>query len=247
MNRTTTLSSLLLALLLVAATALNAAAAFKTDQEKRSYALGANVAKNIRMGGVTVDAALVAQGLTDELAGKSQLTDAELAEIMQQVQTEVRQKMTAQRESAAAANKKKGEEFLAANAKADGVKTLPGGVQYKVLKAGDGKKPTDKDSVQCHYRGTLVDGTQFDASQPGKPVTFKVGQVIPGWQEALRQMPVGSKWQLFIPADKAYGERGAGNAIGPNETLIFDVELVAIQAPSATPAKAAAPAKPAAK
>jgi FKBP-type peptidyl-prolyl cis-trans isomerase FklB len=205
------------------------AAELKTDQDKRSYAIGANVAKNIKQQDVKVDPALVSQGLLDELAGKSQLTDAELGAVMQQLQTEVRQKMKAEYDKAAADNKKRGEAFLAENKKKDGVKTLASGLQYKVLTAGSGKKPTDTDTVQCNYRGMLVDGKVFDASQPGKPVSFKVGQVIPGWQEALKLMPVGSKWQLVIPSDKAYGERGAGNAIGPNETLVFEVELVGIQ------------------
>lgn len=219
----------LIVLLLCTTTAGAAVTELKTDQEKRSYAIGANVGKNIKLQEVKVDPNLAAQGLLDELAGKSLLTDAELGAIMQQLQTEVRQKMKTQHDKAAAANKQRGEKFMAENAGKEGVKTLPGGVQYKVLKAGDGKKPTDQDTVRCIYRGTLVDGSQFDASPPDKPVSFKVSQVIPGWQEALRQMPVGSKWQLVIPAEKAYGERGAGNAIGPNETLIFEVELVGIQ------------------
>jgi len=206
-----------------------AANELKTDQEKRSYAIGANVAKNIKQQEVHVDPALVSQGLLDELAGKSLLTDAELGAIMQQLQGEVRQKMKAEFQKASAENKKRGEAFLAENAKKSGVKTLPGGTQYQVLQEGKGKKPTDGDTVLCNYAGTLVDGRVFDASQPGKPASFKVSQVIPGWREALKQMPAGSKWQLVIPADQAYGERGAGNAIGPNETLIFEVELVGIE------------------
>lgn len=221
------LGILITAAMLMAAPAMSAT--LTTDMEKRSYAIGANVAKNIKQQAVSVDAALVSKGLLDELAGKSLLTDVELGAIMQQLQGEVRQKMMAEREKAAAENKQRGAAFLAENKKQDGVKVLPGGVQYKVLKAGNGKKPTAADTVQCNYTGTLIDGKVFDASQPGKPVSFKVGQVIPGWQEALKQMPVGSKWHLVIPSDQAYGERGAGNTIGPNETLIFEVELVAIQ------------------
>ena len=219
----------LLLIVLFAVPAVAAVTELKTDQDKRSYAIGANVAKNIKQQGVSVDSKLVAQGVLDELAGKSLLTDAELGAIMQQLQGEVRQKMMAEHQKAAAENKQKGAAFLAANAKVEGVKTLPSGVQYKVISAGSGKQPTDADTVQCNYRGMLIDGKVFDASQVGKPVSFKVNQVIPGWQEALKLMSAGSKWMLFIPADKAYGERGAGTAIGPNETLIFEVELVGIQ------------------
>lgn len=219
----------LLVMIMIVTPALAAGPELQTDMDKRSYAIGANVAKNLKLQEISVDTALVSQGFLDEMAGKSQLTDADLGVIMQQLQGEVRQKVMARQEKDGAANKKRGEEFLAANLKKDGVKTLTGGVQYKVIKAGEGKKPGEADTVQCNYRGMLVDGKVFDASQPGKPASFKVSQVIPGWQVALKEMPVGSKWQLVIPADKAYGERGAGNIIGPNETLVFEVELVGIQ------------------
>lgn len=219
----------LLVIALAATPLLAGATELKTDKEKRSYAIGANVAKNIKLQEVSVDNALVTQGYLDEMGGKSQLTDAELGAVMQQLQGEVRQKMVAKHEKDAAGNKKRGEAFLAENKKKDGVKVLAGGVQYKVLTAGSGKKPADTDTVQCNYRGMLVDGKVFDASQPGKPASFKLAQVIPGWQIALKEMPVGSKWQVVIPAEKAYGERGAGSAIGPNETLVFEVELVGIQ------------------
>ncbi len=208
---------------------LAAVTELKTEQEKRSYAIGANVARNIKQQEVAVDPALVSQGLLDEMAGKSLLDDAELGGIMQQLQNEVRQKMIAEFEKAAVENQRRGTAFLAENQKKAGVKTLPSGVQYQVLTAGTGKLPTETDTVLCNYRGQLVDGSTFDASPPGEPVAFKVNQVIPGWQEALKLMTVGSRWQLVIPADQAYGERGAGNVIGPNETLIFDVELVGIQ------------------
>jgi len=206
-----------------------AATEFKTEQEKRSYAIGSSMAKSIKQQGVSVDPALVSQGLLDTLDGKSQMTDAEIGAIMQKFQEELRQKKMADFQKAATENKQRGAAFIAENSKKEGVKTLPGGTQYKVLHAGSGKTPTDNDTVLCNYRGMLVDGKEFDASQPGKPASFKVGQVIPGWREALKQMPVGSKWQLVIPADQAYGERGAGNSIGPNETLVFEVELVGIQ------------------
>lgn len=209
-------------------TAVWGATELRTDQEKRSYAIGANVGKNIKQQGVSVDPALVSQGLLDEMGGKSLLTDAELGAVMQQLQGEVRQKMMADFQKAAVENKQRGAAYLTENSKKEGVKTLPGGTQYKVLHAGNGKKPTDNDTIRCNYRGMLVNGKVFDASQPEKPASFKVAQVIPGWREALKEMPVGSKWQIVVPADQAYGERGAGNAIGPNETLIFEVELVGI-------------------
>ena len=132
------------------------------------------------------------------------------------------------------ANKKEGEAFLAANKGKDGVVTLPSGLQYKILTAGTGPKPTASDSVVCNYRGTLINGTEFDSSyKRGQPATFPVTGVIKGWTEALQLMPVGSKWQLFIPSDLAYGERGAGADIGPNSTLIFEVELLSIEDKSA--------------
>lgn len=126
-------------------------------------------------------------------------------------------------------NKKAGEEFLSINKHRDGVVTLPSGLQYQVLKKGDGPRPTPADKVKCHYHGTLIDGTVFDSSvQRGEPAVFGVSQVIPGWVEALQLMPVGSKWRLFIPSDLAYGEHGAGEAIEPNSALVFDVELLDI-------------------
>jgi FKBP-type peptidyl-prolyl cis-trans isomerase len=127
-------------------------------------------------------------------------------------------------------NKKEGEAFLAANKSKPGVVTLPSGLQYKILTAGTGPKPTATDSVNCNYRGTLIDGKEFDSSyKRGKPVTFPVTGVIKGWTEALQLMPVGSKWQLFIPSDLAYGDRGAGADIGPGATLVFEVELISIE------------------
>ena len=131
---------------------------------------------------------------------------------------------------AGGANKQAGDAFLAANKSKESVVTLPSGLQYKILTEGTGPKPTASDSVVCNYRGTLIDGKEFDSSyQRGQPATFPVGQVIKGWTEALQLMPVGSKWQLFIPSELAYGSRGAGADIGPNSTLIFEVELISIK------------------
>jgi FKBP-type peptidyl-prolyl cis-trans isomerase FklB len=151
---------------------------------------------------------------------------------MMAVQAEYRQQQQERMQQLGAANKTEGETFLAANKAKDGVVTLPSGLQYKILKAGAGPKPAATDTVTVNYRGTLINGTEFDSSyKRGQPATFGVTGVIKGWTEALQLMPVGSKWQLFIPADLAYGERGAGADIAPNATLIFEVELLSIKAP----------------
>jgi len=151
-----------------------------------------------------------------------------------QWQTEMRTKQEEKRQQAAATNKQEGEAFLAANKTKEGVVTLPSGLQYKILTQGTGPKPTASDSVVCNYRGTLISGTEFDSSyKRGEPATFPVSGVIKGWTEALQLMPVGSKWQLFIPSDLAYGERSPAPEIGPDSTLIFEVELLSIQNKSA--------------
>jgi FKBP-type peptidyl-prolyl cis-trans isomerase FklB len=178
-----------------------------------------------------VDSALVAQGLKDSLAGsKTRLTEDEAKAVLTEMQNEVRKQQQEKAAQAGAANKTEGEAFLAANKAKEGVVTLPDGLQYKILKAGTGPKPAATDSVVCNYKGTLINGTEFDSSyKRGQPATFGVGQVIKGWTEALQLMPVGSKWQLFIPSSLAYGDRGAGAEIGPDATLIFEVELISIQ------------------
>jgi FKBP-type peptidyl-prolyl cis-trans isomerase FklB len=203
----------------------------KTDKEKASYAIGMNMGQSLQRASVDIDPALVARGLTDALAGgKLLLTDDEAKVAMTALQAEVRKQQEDKMQVAGGANKQAGDAFLAANKSKEGVVTLPSGLQYKILKAGSGPKPTVSDSVICNYRGTLLDGKEFDSSyKRGQPATFPVGRVIRGWTEALQLMPVGSKWQLFIPSDLAYGANGAGRDIGPNATLIFEVELISIQ------------------
>src|ERR1035438_7483245 len=209
-------------------------APLKTRKEKFSYALGMNIGSglgaNLKKQLVEVDASLVAQGLKDSISGgKTRLTEEEEKAVLTEVQNEVRKEQQAKTEQAGAKNKAEGEAFLAANKDKEGVVTLPDGLQYKILTAGTGPKPATTDSVVCNYRGTLINGTEFDSSyKRGQPATFGVGQVIKGWTEALQLMPAGSKWQLFIPASLAYAERGAGGEIGPNSTLIFEVELISI-------------------
>lgn len=206
--------------------------ALTTPKQKSSYAIGLSIGKTMKRDGVDVDSASLARGLRDALSGaKPLLTDQDAQAALVALQQEVRKKQEAQRAVAMESNKKEGEAYLAANKAKDGVVTLPSGLQYKILKEGSGPKPTAGDTVVCNYKGTLIDGTEFDSSyKRGQPATFAVGQVIKGWTEALQLMPVGSKWQLFVPADMAYGERGAGQGsnIGPNATLVFEVELLSI-------------------
>jgi FKBP-type peptidyl-prolyl cis-trans isomerase FklB len=203
----------------------------KTQKDKFSYALGMKMGENLHKQSVPVDPAILARGLRDALAGgKTQLTDEQAQAALGAVQNDIRKKQQEKTEAAAAVNKKQGDTFLAENKSKEGVVTLPSGMEYKILTAGTGPKPAATDSVVCNYRGTLIDGKEFDSSyKRGEPVTFAVNGVIKGWTEALQLMPVGSKWQLVIPPDLAYGDRGAGADIGPGSTLIFEVELLSIQ------------------
>jgi FKBP-type peptidyl-prolyl cis-trans isomerase FklB len=216
--------------LILAAEQSSPSAAFKTKEDAYSYAIGASVGKNFRKDGVSINHKLFLQGMDDALAdSKLKLTDKEFQAIMQDFQGELRRNIAAKHNQLSAENKSKADAFFAENGKKSDVVSLPSGVQYKIVKAGEGKTPTDADQIEVNYRGTVLDGTQFDASEAGKPATLKMGQLIAGWREALKLMPVGSKWQLFIPAKHGYGDRGVGTVIGPNAMLIFDVELVAIK------------------
>ena len=208
-----------------------ATTALKTPKDKFSYALGMNLGASLHKQSVDVDPNMVAQGLRAALAGgKTLLTQEEAQAALMEVQNELRKKQQEKMQVAGEANKKEGEAFLASNKAKEGVVTLPSGLEYKILKEGNGPKPTASDSVVCNYRGTLISGTEFDSSyKRGQPATFPVNGVIKGWTEALQLMPVGSKWQLFVPSSLAYAERGAGGDIGPNATLIFEVELLSIQ------------------
>jgi FKBP-type peptidyl-prolyl cis-trans isomerase len=209
----------------------------KTQKDKASYAIGMNIGKNLKRDSVEVDPAVLYRALKDAYTGsKLLLTEEEAKTALTTLQTEVRAKEEAKTKAAAVENKKTGEAFLAANKTKEGVVTLPSGLQYKIIKAGTGPKPTAEDTVLCHYRGTLVDNTEFDSSyKRGEPLKIPVSGVIKGWTEAIQLMPVGSKWQLVIPSDLAYGERvPPGSPIGPNSTLVFEVELISIE-PKAAP------------
>jgi FKBP-type peptidyl-prolyl cis-trans isomerase FklB len=215
-----------------------------TDKDKQSYAIGLNVGKSLRRDSVDVEPKILLQGIEDALGdGTLLLTDDQIKAVMTDLASQVRQRQEEKRVALAESNKKDGAAFLAANATKEGVVTLPSGLQYKVLVAGTGPKPTATDSVVCNYRGTLLDNTEFDSSyKRGQPMTITVDRVIKGWTEALQLMPVGSKWQLFIPPDLAYGDRGQGPG-GPNATLIFEVELLSIK-PATPPAATAPPTTP---
>lgn len=213
------------------APAAQGASALQTQKEKASYALGMNIASGLKKQLVDVDPDSLARGLKDELAGgKTLLTVEEAQAALTELQNEVRKKQEEEMQRVGEANMKQGADFLAANRTKERVVTLASGLQYKILTAGTGPKPSASDTVVCNYRGTLIDGTEFDSSyKRGQPASFPVGGVIRGWTEALQLMPVGSKWQLFVPSDLAYGPRGAGGVIGPNATLIFEVELLSIK------------------
>ncbi|PLY06949.1 MAG: hypothetical protein C0624_03950 [Desulfuromonas sp.] len=208
-----------------------------TDKAKESYAIGFSIGEDFQQQGIDVDARVLAKGMADAVAGsEAMLSEEERREVFTSLQKrmmEKQQQMAAEREKEMSAQGEKnlaeGKAFLEENGKKEGVVTLDSGLQYKVLKKGKGAPPIKTDKVTVHYHGTLVDGTVFDSSvDRGEPATFPVGGVIPGWVEALQLMPPGSKWQLFIPSELAYGERGAGPVIAPNAVLIFEVELLDI-------------------
>ena len=215
-----------------AAKPATAAVPLTTQRQKNSYALGMSIGLGLKKQGVadSIDSALAVRGMREALAGgKTAMTEDEMKTALQQLRTQFQATQEAKAKEAGSSARKEGDTFLAANKAKDGVKVLPDGLQYKVLTEGNGPKPSATDTVTVNYRGTLIDGKEFDSSyKRGQPASFPVNGVIKGWTEALQLMPVGSKWQIFIPADLAYGDRGAGADIGPGATLIFEVELLSI-------------------
>ena len=220
-----------LAVLTIVSAAAQDASQLNTEKEKFSYALGVQMGDSFRKQALELDPGIFAKAFADSFSGaKPMLTEDEMHAILVTAREEYRKKQEALREEKAQAELKEGEQFLAENKKKDGVVTLPSGLQYKILKQGTGEKPEIDETVVCNYRSTLLDGTEFDSSaRHSGPATFPVRGVIRGWTEALQLMPAGSKWQLFVPAHLAYGKEGAGSAVPPNATLVFEVELLSIQ------------------
>lgn len=211
--------------------AAGSAAGLATDKQKASYGVGLSIGGNMRNTQLTaddIDLPAVMRGLSDALSNaKPALSEQELQQVMMDFHKQITGRIQDKAKTVGDKNKKEGEAFLAANKTKDGVKTLPSGLQYKVLKSGNGPSPGPNDTVKANYKGTLLDGTVFDSSYDrGHPETFPVSGVIKGWTEALQLMKVGDKWQLFVPTNLAYGEHGAGSDIGPNAVLVFDVELL---------------------
>ncbi len=221
-------------MMLAASTAFAAGTTeLKTQKEKVSYAIGMDMANSLKKNAIEVDADVLGQAMKSVLTGqKTIMTDQDVKTTLADLQKEMQAKQQEKMKTDGEKNKKEGEAFLAENKKKEGVKTLPSGLQYKVITEGKGNSPKETDTVSVQYRGTLIDGTEFDSSyKRGQAATFPVNGVIKGWTEALQLMKEGAKWQLVIPADLAYGEAGTGGGpIGASATLIFEVELVSIQA-----------------
>jgi len=205
--------------------------ALKSQKDKISYIIGLDIGNNLKRQGAEIDPDTLLRGMKDALSGsKPLLSEDEIREVTTAFRQEMAQKQAEVTKKLAEKNKSEGEAFLGENKKKEGVKILPSGLQYKVITEGSGRSPKESDTVTVNYKGTFVDGTEFDSSyKRGEPATFPVNGVIKGWTEALPLMKEGAKWQLFIPSSLAYGEAGAGNAIGPNATLIFEVELISIK------------------
>jgi len=214
-------------------------------EDKASYGMGYDMGKKFKELGFDISADIFSKGLRDgiETTDSPLLTEEEIKQAMKDFQQEIRKKKKEEMDKKGIENKEKSDKFLEENAKKDGVVTIESGLQYKIITEGSGEKPKATDRVKVNYRGTTIDGTEFDSSyKRNKPATFSVNRVVKGWTEALQLMKVGAKWQLFIPPELGYGNRGAGRKIGPNETLIFDIELISIEAPTTPKTAIPAPA-----
>lgn len=224
------ITAAVLSLTLVGAYAADAPA-LTTDIDKLSYSIGADLGKNFKKQSIDINADAMALGIKDGMGGGALLlTDDQMKEVINKFQKDLMAKRTVEFNKKVEENKTKGEAFLSQNKGKPGVVTLPSGLQYKIITAGTGAKPTKEDTVNVEYTGKLISGEVFDSTdKAGKPATFKLTQVIPGWTEALQLMPAGSTWELYVPANLAYGTRSVGGLIGPNETLVFNVHLISVQ------------------
>ncbi|KTD30765.1 macrophage infectivity potentiator (Mip) [Legionella moravica] len=207
------------------------ATSLPTDKDKLSYSIGADLGKNFKNQGIDVNPEALAKGMQDGMSGAQLiLTEQQMKDVLNKFQKDLMAKRTSEFNKKAEENKSKGEAFLTENKSKTGVVVLPSGLQYKIIDAGTGAKPGKTDTVTVEYTGRLIDGTVFDSTEKtGKPATFQVSQVIPGWTEALQLMPAGSTWEIYVPASLAYGPRSVGGPIGPNETLIFKIHLISVK------------------
>lgn len=225
-----------------APTPQNTAGKPESLEDRASYSIGLNLGRSLKSNEINANADLIIKGLRDGLAGNAMLTDAEMQATMQEFQQQIQGQQEAKQKALGEKNKTEGEAFLAKNKARAGVKTTASGLQYEVVSEGTGPQPKATDTVTVNYRGTLMDGTEFDSSyERGQPATFVLNQVIPGWTEGVQLMKVGSKYKFYIPAALGYGERGAGGVIGPNAPLVFEVELISIGQPTPPPAPGGAP------
>lgn len=214
----------------VQAVAQTPAPNLKTPKEQISYATGVMAVRNFTKNDVAFDIELIIQGMRDAMSGKElAMTEKEVRVAMNNLQVELRRTMAANQRDLAEKNRKRGAEFMTAYRQKSGVATMTNGVAYRVITTGNGAKPVESDSIVVRYRGTNIDGVEFDATLDGKTSLLRMNQTIMGWREALKQMPVGSKWEVVVPSSLAYGERGVGGVIGPNEVLMFEVELLEIK------------------
>ncbi len=224
-------SAAVMGLVMSTAVAASDATSLTTDKDKLSYSIGADLGKNFKAQGIDISPEALTKGIQDGISGSPlALTEEQMKDVLNKFQKDLMAKRTAEFNKKSEENKTKGETFLKDNKAKTGVVVLPSGLQYKILETGTGAKPTKDDTVTVEYTGHLIDGTVFDSTdKSGKPATFQVSQVIPGWTEALQLMPSGSTWEIYVPSNLAYGPRSVGGPIGPNETLIFKIHLISVK------------------
>ena len=225
------LVAIAISLAMSTAIAATDAPALNTEMDKLSYSIGSDLGKNFKRQGIEINPVVMSKGIQDGMSGGTLLmTEQQMKDVLNKFQKDLMAKRTADFNKKALENKSKGEAFLSQNKSKPGVVVLADGLQYKIITAGTGEKPTKEDTVTVEYTGKLIGGEVFDSTEKtGKPATFKLSQVIPGWTEALQLMPAGSTWEVYVPASLAYGSRNVGGPIGPDETLIFNIHLISVK------------------